>query len=548
MALTWDFKTFVGSNEIEALLKEKYAATGGFKDLDMSEELKASYETIQVAEDKSLQFVQAGFKFSNTLGKGTGIFRIVNTDKGWKGWTVFTVLEELHGHPEQIGPNRKHGDYHGEYLPRRAAESSFKDTDPRVVIIGAGHTGLDTAARLKVLGIEALVLERNERIGDNWRKRYSGLTLHDFVHYDHLPFMPFPENWPKYCPAPKLANWLEYYAEALELNVWTSSRVIGLTKLGDGQGWEVEFESPGRFNGVRKLKARHVVAALGLGGGLPNVPEPKPGQLDVFKGKTLHSVEFKNANPFEGKHVVVVGSGTSAHDVSMELHDGGAKVTMLQRSPNYIINVNKSAKLVLPYYYEGGPAPELADRLSHSFPVPVNKTLSELSLPKISENDKGLLQGLKEVGFQVDLRYSFFWLIYLRGGSYYLDVGCSQLLIDRKIGLHSGVEIEKFVEDGIVLNDKEHTEIKCDAVIWATGYADGRGSVTPLLKQEDVKSSLQPIWGLDNDWEILSIWREWGQHEGLYYAIGNLALSRFYSKFLAMRILKKEIDEGKAPK
>ncbi|KAH8914047.1 FAD/NAD(P)-binding domain-containing protein [Atractiella rhizophila] len=546
MALTWDFKTFVGNSAIESMLKERYIATGGMNNIKMSKDLKTTYETVSVDESKSLSFIQAGFTFHNSIGKGGGIFRIVNTDAGWKGWTLFTTLEELHGYPERIGPNRKHGDAHGEYLPRRAAETSFENSDPRVIIIGAGHTGLEIAARLKVLGVEALVLERNERIGDNWRNRYSSLTLHGVVHYDHLPFMPFPKSWPTYSPAPKLANFLEYYAEAMELNVWTSSNVIGLTKLGD-ERWEVEMESPSRFSGIRKMHVRHVVAALGFGGSQPKIPVPKPGQLDFFKGKVLHTTQFKNASEFQGKHVVVVGSGTSGHDCCQELYHGGAKVTMLQRSGTYVLDKDRNAKLLLRFYQEDGPAPEIADRLAFSFPLPVTKLIGERTVRVMAENDKELLQNLRNVGFQLEMHYSMLWYLYHRGGGYYLEAGCSQLIIDRQISLHSGVEIERFVADGIVLNDKEQTEIKCDAVICyrATGYGDGRAGVIPLLKQKEVRSSLLPVWGVDDHWELMSVWREWC-HEGFYYAYGNLAFSRFYSKFLAMRILKKEIDEGKA--
>ena len=69
------------------------------------------------------------------------------------------------------------------------------------------------------------IVDRGERVGDNWRKRYHALTLHNQVYVNHLPYMPFPPNWPVYIPKDKLANWFESYAEAMELNYWTGNRV-----------------------------------------------------------------------------------------------------------------------------------------------------------------------------------------------------------------------------------------------------------------------------------------------------------------------------------
>lgn len=64
------------------------------------------------------------------------------------------------------------------------------------MLLGAGQGGLTVAARLKQLGVKTLIVDRNKRIGDNWRNRYHQLVLHDPVWYDHMPYLPFPENWP----------------------------------------------------------------------------------------------------------------------------------------------------------------------------------------------------------------------------------------------------------------------------------------------------------------------------------------------------------------
>ena len=85
--------------------------------------------------------------------------------------------------------------------------------------LGAGQGGLTSAARLKMLGVNALIIDKNERVGDNWRQRYHQLVLHDPVWYDHLPYINFPPHWPIFTPKDKLAEFFECYAKLLELNV-----------------------------------------------------------------------------------------------------------------------------------------------------------------------------------------------------------------------------------------------------------------------------------------------------------------------------------------
>ena len=106
------------------------------------------------------------------------------------------------------------------------AKVAFESSQPDVVVIGAGQGGLAVAANLGLLGVDTLVLEKNERVGDSWRKRYRSLVLHDPVWADHLPYLPFPASWPIYAAKDKIADWLEFYASAMELNVWTSTEIL----------------------------------------------------------------------------------------------------------------------------------------------------------------------------------------------------------------------------------------------------------------------------------------------------------------------------------
>lgn len=122
------------------------------------------------------------FDFETDSGIASGIARLVPTANGeWKAHTIFTNLEDLKGFPEKIGPLRNSVTNHGKWEENRKKEAEFVDKQPTVLIVGGGQSGLDVAARLKALNVSSLVVERNPRIGDNWRTRYESLTLHDPV-------------------------------------------------------------------------------------------------------------------------------------------------------------------------------------------------------------------------------------------------------------------------------------------------------------------------------------------------------------------------------
>ena len=117
-----------------------------------------------------------------------------------------------------------------------------------MLVVGGGHAGLSIAARLKQLGIDALIVDREARVGDNWRTRYHALTLHNQVQVNHLPYMPFPANWPSYIPKDKLAGWFEAYAETMELDFWTGTEFSGRRLRREGRALE-RRPAPGRREG-----------------------------------------------------------------------------------------------------------------------------------------------------------------------------------------------------------------------------------------------------------------------------------------------------------
>ena len=233
--------------------------------------------------------VEAFFRFETTSARAQGVVRLdphTVQDEVPRAWTLFTAVDELRGFEENVGNLRPSGEAHSRdfrgpnWLDKRRASAAYQDRDPAVLVVGGGQAGLSIAARLGPLGVDTLVVDREARIGDNWRHRYHALTLHNQVQVDHLPYMPFPPNFPTYVPKDKLAGWFEAYAEAMEIDFWTGTEFAG-GRYDEATGrWTVDLRQ--RDGGTRALCPRHIVMATGASD-TPNLPEI-PG-LERFEGR-----------------------------------------------------------------------------------------------------------------------------------------------------------------------------------------------------------------------------------------------------------------------
>ncbi|KAI0946647.1 hypothetical protein AcW1_010059 [Taiwanofungus camphoratus] len=331
LAVSWDFRSIQGAGNILEHL-ETHLLRSGLRSFTLAQDPLRGPVLRSPLPD--LTFVQFCFNFENAVGKGSGTCRLVcDSDDKWKAYTMFTGLDALDDFPGKVGALRDSKVYQGTWRQKRLAEMEFADDHPTVVIIGAGHSGLEVAARLQSLGVLTLVIERSARVGDNWRNRYETLCLHDPVWYDQMPYLPFPSSWPVYPSAPKLGDWFENYASSLDLNIWTSSEVKGARWDDPKKGWTLNVR---RGNSDRTLQANHLVFATGLGGGVPKIPAI-PGR-EVFEGRVLHSSEFTTAKEYAGLKVVVVGACNSANDIAYDFSQRGADVTMFQRSSTFVIS------------------------------------------------------------------------------------------------------------------------------------------------------------------------------------------------------------------
>ncbi len=316
-------------------------------------------------------------------------------------------------------------------------------------------------------------------------------------------YHPYPDNWPEYTPRDKLADWLELYATIQDLVVWTSAEFKGRpTYDHDSKDWDVTVIREG-FE--VKLRPAHIILATGTLGE-PNVPDI-PG-MEHFAGEVLHSHEFPGAAPFVGKRVVVVGAGNSSIDVCQDLVLRGAQaVTMIQRSSTCVMSRDYIGRMQRAGFPEGISL-DVADFKFSSFPLGLLRKLMIADQQSAWDAEKELHDKLRKGGVKLNmgpegqglpilvtergtgtsisllfatLRSSLMasfcqvtvslslWLSSppRNGCNVFagLDKGGADLIAEGKIRVKSGISVDKFTEQSVLLSDG--SELEADAVIFA---------------------------------------------------------------------------------
>ncbi len=535
VSFTWNIKTMEGKDEIQAMLESCLA------------EVKPSNWQIEGEANEVDGVTDAWITFETAVARGKGQIRL----QEGHCWTLLTTMVELKGYEEKKGVNRPKGVEHGasknrkSWLERKQQEEAALGytKQPYCVIIGGGQGGIGLGARLKQLEVPTIIIEKNERAGDSWRNRYKSLCLHDPVWYDHMPYIPFPDHWPVFSPKDKIGDWLEMYTKVMELNYWSSTECTDATYDEATQEWTVNVLRDGK---KVTLRPKQLVLATGMSG-IPNVPEI-PG-ADTFAGEIHHSSKHRSSEEYSGKRAIVLGANNSAHDICAALWENNADVTMIQRSSTHIARSDTLMDLALGDLYSeraiaAGITTEVADLIFASIPY---RLLPAFQIPvyeEMARRDADFYADLERVGFLHDWGEdgSGLFVKYLRRGSgYYIDVGASQLVIDGKIKLRSGVSIDHIKENSVVLTDG--TELPADLIVLATGYGSMNGWAARLISQE-VADKVGKCWGLGSDtakdpgpWEgeERNMWKP-TQQEALWFHGGNLHQSRHYSQFLSLQL------------
>ena len=535
LAFTWNVITLEGSGQIAAMLRE---CLPGIKPVTLSLDGEATLDA---------DVTEAWFTIETAVARGRGFLRM----KEGKCWTLLTTIDELKGHEEKKGANRIQGVEHRArkdritWLEERARQENElgSSKQPYCLIIGGGQGGIMLAARLRRLGVPTIVIEKNKRAGDSWRNRYRSLVLHDPVWYDHLPYLPFPDDWPVFTPKDKMGDWLESYVRIMELNYWSSTECTGASFDPDAKKWTVSLVREGE---PVTLHPDQLVFATGAYGFAKIIDFPG---ADRFKGEAFHTSRYKDGSTYAGKRCAVIGSGSSAHDICVDLWENDADVTMIQRSPSIVVKSETLMEYGFAELYSEeavarGITTEKADLIFASMPF---RLMPEFQAPLYADMvkaDADFYDGLSASGFLWDMGEDNSGLMMkaLRTASgYYIDVGASDLIISGEIKVKSGVEIDRFDESGIVMADGEHVD--ADVIVHATGYGSMDEMVAHLISSETAEKIGQ-FWGYGSgipgdpgpwEGELRNMWKPTNQ-EALWFHGGNLALSRHYSSVVALQI------------
>lgn len=545
VAFTWNIKTLEGRDAIRDMVSET-----------VSHVQPTNWKLEEDAAEAD-GVIDAWITFDTAVATGRAYLRL----RDGLAWTFLTTMTELKDYPEKRNKLRPKGAEHGAnknrqtWLEKRQQEERTLgyDEQPYCLIIGGGQGGIGLAARLRQLDVPTIVIDALPKPGDTWRNRYKSLSLHDPIWYDHMPYLPFPENWPVFTPKDKIGDWLEMYTKVMEINYWGSTRCTNAQYDEEKQEWLVSVEKNGE---TLTLRPKQLVLATGMSG-IPNIPEI-PG-METFEGEQHHSSKHPGGEAYKGKKCVVLGGNNSAHDICCALWENDADVTMIQRSSTHIIKSDSLMELVLGGLYseeavENGMTTYKADLTFASIPFQIMPQFHIPAYQAVAEKDKDFYQRLTDAGFLLDFGEdgSGLFMKYLRRGSgYYIDVGASDLVANGDIKLKSGVSIEYIKPKSVVLTDG--TELEADLIVYATGFGSMNGWAAKIISQE-VADKVGKCWGMGSNttkdpgpWEgeLRNMWKPTHQ-DALWFHGGNLHQSRHYSQYLSLQ-LKARMEGIKTP-
>ncbi len=503
LSFGWSLQTIEGHKAI-AKFGSDYGAITGFKAVQF--EGKPSEN-------------EGFFQFQTRDGLGRGY---LNVEDGLCT-TLFTMLNDL----------------------THKSDTEAQESSPYVLVVGGGQAGLALGAQLQELGVPYLIIDKYPRVGDQWRLRYDSLVLHDPVWYNHMPFKPFPKNWPVFTSKDMMGNWLEDYAEELSLNIWTSTVLIG-AHYDEVRGiWHAKICKNGE---AQILTPPHLVMALGLSG-FPKVPK-FDGQ-ETFAGTQIHSSEYINWREPPDKPVVIVGANNSAHDIASDLAMNGSKPIMIQRTSTLVVNQQDYCERILGSLYSAkavarGITVDKADILQASIPLRLLESRHRAIWDGIRSDRQSFYQQLTDAGFTLDFAEdgTGLGMKYRRTASgYYIDVGGSEMVIEGSIEIRSGYGVSHLSKHAIHLTSGE--EIETETIIYATGYGNMTDWIAALI-DEDTAKRVGSCWGYGSGtkgdpgpWigELRNMWVETAQ-KGLWMTGGNLSQARFFSRLLALQLAK----------
>ncbi|RMJ08466.1 hypothetical protein CDV36_011918 [Fusarium kuroshium] len=507
----------------------------------------------------ALQFIDVSLSFTTT-SPGTNcsarfLLLPVKNDKNpldWKIWIFNTKLEGLDLYPEDQSLLRSPG----------KKVDGLDDINTDVFIIGGGNAAVALAGRLKTLGVDSVMAERNPRVGDNWALRYECMKFHIPTSFAELPFM----NYDKELQAPhlltkdELAEQVRRFVSAFNLNVITSAQIKSTIYNQATQRWTIKFQTP---SGLHTAVSKHLVQATGIASQKPYIPSVADGHL--YKGINIHSTAYRSAKDLRDqgvKSVMIIGSANTAFDVLQDCHDASLQATMNVRSPTYIVPLDYVCHSSSLGAYNFGV--EAADRMFLTLPAVVDGQLARNLFAMWASKEPDRYAALAAAGFPVldsaDPSQALYSNLVEKAGGHYVDIGTADLIAKGKVGIKAGIEPIAFTETGLRFSDNSTVDV--DAIVWCTGFADlNARNITAevlggdiegktkadkdLLGPRDIAGRLESTWGVDAEGEIRGMWKRHPQLENYWVTGGYTQQHRWHSKTLALQI--KAALEGILP-
>ncbi|KAI1413915.1 FAD/NAD(P)-binding domain-containing protein [Hypoxylon sp. FL1857] len=473
-----------------------------------------------------------------------------NETTQWKIWILTTWIDNLDLQAENenflLSPSRN--------------LNGVKTFDTDVLIIGGGNAAITLAARLKALGVESIMIEKNPEVGDNWAFRYDCLKFHVPTASCEMPYLRYDRDLqtPHLLSKEELAQHLKQYVEAFNLNIITSASIQSTIYDDMSKQWVIQFQTP---DGDRKAVCKQLVQATGFGSSKPYIPPMSDSHL--YKGISIHSAQYKNAKLLKeqgAKSIIVVGSANTAFDIIEDCYDAGLKTTMNARSPTYVFPIAYCHDIRGLGAYDHMPI-DVADKMLMTLPTCVDAQLTHSLYSNLSSMETDRYEALAAAGFPViDSRHPDAVLqhhLLERAGGHYVDMGIGVSLISEgNVAVKGGVAPIAYTATGLHFSDD--TTIDADVVVWCTGFSDhdarttiadilgsNRNATTTtsedrtadnVLSPQDVADRLDATMGLDAEGEVRGMWKRHLRLDNYWIMGGYIQLQRWWSRVLAQQI------------
>jgi cation diffusion facilitator CzcD-associated flavoprotein CzcO len=545
VALSWNMQQVAGRAQVVSALRSAVERTKP-SNFTVDEQRPAPALIVSLGRE----LIEAYIRFDMPHGKGQGMVRLVRdaaAPSGAVGFSIGTDLASLTDvvevEPNRVNRNRiqprfpLHG-YVPAYRGQQFAEflrnkMAFSDEDPDVLIVGGGHTGLCVGARFERMGQSYLIVDRDHRVGDSWRARYETLALHTIGAVNQLPYIQSPGTFPDFIAKDVWADWIEAYAKLMQLNIWMETELVSGTFHESRGEWEVDLR---RGDGsTRTMRPKHLVLATG---GIGMTPRPFVYKgSESFKGKLIHSKYYSTGAAFKGQRVLVVGCGTSAFDMCLDLSLNGAQPTMFQRSESSVVPLEEGVRYNVDYLPGGKFDVETADlRRGVGAIYPLLIRILQNETRACNERNAEMYAALRKAGLWLGDGpdgTGFLGKLFRTFKGFHYDMGVVEEILNGNVKIQQAAEVDSFVENGIRL--KNGVVVQFDAVIAATGFQNSNEDVVQIFGS-DIAARVGRCSGLDESGEPVGLAKPLGQRQ-FWQLYGGVNDCRRLSRHLALQII-----------